>query len=193
MALRIQVLGRGLIPFGLGLAPHKQFFWADKLLIQTILSDSRLSVNMQHPDDGRIIKVTRQNLEKLWNSYSDKYNTPVTTKITSEVIKKPETLIDRNNKKVPKEPLKLNDPKDDTQIIEKNNVASDKQFESVVNKAIEESVKNEVKKEEKKEEKKNEVIISNNQNKNNNQKKEEKKEEKKNEVVLHPINNPESK
>ena len=218
MALRIQVLGRGLIPFGLGLAPHKQFFWADKRLIQLILTDSRLQVNMQHPADGRIIPVNRTNLDKLWESYSDKYDTSSTSnKISTEVVKKPETLIDKNNRnfRTQKRTITLDDAKEkdknEKEVIEnlKNsgvNVATDKEFE----KAVEEAIKNTQNDNKKNNEVKTEVepkVIENNNDlkkfdyKKNNKKdevkvedkKDEKKEDKKGEIILHPINNPENK
>ena len=219
--LRIQVLGHGMIPRGYGLAPHKEFFWAEKILIQTILTDSRLKVNMQHPD-GRIIPLTRVNLDKLWESYSDKYDTSSTSnKISTEVVKKPETLIDKNNRysKAQKRTITLDDAKDNKKefVVEKNKnekeviedlknsgvkVATDKEFKE----AVEEAIKNTQSEIKKNNEVKTEVepkTIENNNDpkkfdyKKNNKKEEvkveEKKDEKKNEIILHPINNPENK
>ena len=46
--LKIQVLGNGFIPRGLGIAPRREPFKADLLLIQTILaSPARFTVKLQ--------------------------------------------------------------------------------------------------------------------------------------------------
>jgi len=199
--LKIQVLGHGLIPRGYGLAPHKQLFWADKRLIQTILTDSRLSINMQHPVDGRLIPLNRVNLDKLWESYSDKYDTVNTSnKIKTEVIGKPKTLIDKNNEKNSKGKNTIVMPDTESKKSEAElktveelkkagmNVANDKQFDAVVEKAINNTpVDNK-----KNEPVKTESVVKNDQKKNDNKKDESKKEEKKNETILHPINNPEN-
>lgn len=71
--LKIQVLGKGLIPRGYGIAPKKNPFPADLILIETILQTPGLKVRMQHPGDGHFIDVTTSNIKKLWNQYSDKY------------------------------------------------------------------------------------------------------------------------
>ena len=200
--LRIQVLGHGMIPRGLGLAPHRQLFWADKLLIQTILTDSRLSINMQHPVDGRLIPLNRTNLDKLWDSYSDKYDTVNTSnKVKTEVIGKPKTLIDKNNEKNSKgkntQTIIVEEPKKseaEVKTIEElkkagMNVANDKQFDTAIEKAINNtSIDNK-----KVESFKTENAVKNDQKKNDNKKEEAKKEDKKNETILHPINNPDNK
>lgn len=73
--LKIQVLGKGLIPRGYGLAPRKEFFNADLNFIGTILMTPGLKVNMLNPEDGKIIQVTNSNIKRLWNKYrSDVYN-----------------------------------------------------------------------------------------------------------------------
>ena len=224
--LRIQVLGHGMIPRGYGLAPHRELFWADKLLIQTILTDAHLQINMQHPEDGILIKVTRTNLDKLWNSYSDKYNTNSTSnKISTHVIEKPKTLIDKNHEKmenkkeipsvIVKEPEKKEKPeavKDVKSEIEKTveekftsevevvkdlenkgfHVASDKEFNSVVEKAINDSSKND----HKKDKPKNETMVKANGLKpiESPKENENKKDElNKSETLIRPINNPENK
>ena len=69
--LRIQVLGTGMIPRGLGLAPRKEPFYADLTLIGTILSTPGLTVNMIHPGNGRIIEVTSSNCKSMYQKYSD--------------------------------------------------------------------------------------------------------------------------
>ena len=75
--LKIQVLGRGLIPRGYGLAPRKTPFFADLMMIETILHTNGLQVVMIHPEDGHGVRVTTQNVRKLWNAYSDKYKSDV--------------------------------------------------------------------------------------------------------------------
>jgi len=67
--LKIQVLGKGLIPRGYGLAPRKEFFKADLNLIQTILMTPGLKVNMLNPEDDKIIAVTNANVKRLWERY----------------------------------------------------------------------------------------------------------------------------
>lgn len=67
--LKIQVLGKGLIPRGYGLAPRKEFFKADLNLIQTILMTPGLKVNMLNPEDGKIVAVTNANVKRLWERY----------------------------------------------------------------------------------------------------------------------------
>lgn len=71
--LKIQVLGKGLIPRGYGLAPKKHPFPADLILIETILKTPGLKVRMEHPADGHMVDVTTSNIKKLWAAYSDKY------------------------------------------------------------------------------------------------------------------------
>ena len=71
--LKIQVLGKGLIPRGYGLAPKKNPFPADLILIETILKNPGLKVRMMHPDDGHFVDVTTKNVKRLWEAYSDKY------------------------------------------------------------------------------------------------------------------------
>lgn len=71
--LKIQVLGKGMIPRGLGLAPRKEFFKADLNTIYAILVTPGLKVNMLNPENGSIVPVTTTNLKKLWDKYrSDK-------------------------------------------------------------------------------------------------------------------------
>lgn len=70
--LKIQVLGKGLIPRGLGIAPRKAPFNADLNLIQLILKTPGLQVRMVHPETGQLMNVTTQTLQRLWDKYSDK-------------------------------------------------------------------------------------------------------------------------
>lgn len=72
MSLKIQVLGKGLIPRGYGLAPRKDPFNADLTLIQTIMSTPGLIVNYIRPEDNKPIKLDRTNVKRVW----DKYNNP---------------------------------------------------------------------------------------------------------------------
>lgn len=70
--LKIQVLGNGFIPRGLGIAPRREPFKADLLLIQTILaSPARFTINMFHPETGKIIEITNKNVMSLWEKYSN--------------------------------------------------------------------------------------------------------------------------
>lgn len=69
--LKIQVMGKGMIPRGYGLAPRVEPFSADLTLIQTIMSTPGLEVNMIHPEEKRTIKLTNQNLKRMWDTYSD--------------------------------------------------------------------------------------------------------------------------
>lgn len=90
--LKIQVLGKGLIPRGYGIAPKKNPFPADLILIETILQTPGLKVRMQHPGDGHFIDVTTSNIKKLWNQYSDKYvKDPKAGMSTKVEVKKPES------------------------------------------------------------------------------------------------------
>lgn len=93
--LKIQVLGKGMIPRGYGLAPRKEFFKADLNLIQTILMTPGLKVNMLNPEDGKIIAVTNSNVKRLWDKYrSDNYKKPVVeVEKTEEPVEiKPENI-----------------------------------------------------------------------------------------------------
>lgn len=70
--LFIQVLGTGIIPRGFGLAPRKEPFKADLLLIQTILaSPSKFTVNMLHPTTKRFVEITNKNVRTMYERYSD--------------------------------------------------------------------------------------------------------------------------
>lgn len=69
MSLTIQVLGKGLIPRGYGLAPRKEPFKADLTLIQTILATSGLKVNYLRPEDNKLVSLDRSNLKRVWDRY----------------------------------------------------------------------------------------------------------------------------
>lgn len=70
--LKIQVLGQGLIPRGLGLAPRKEPFYADYRAIADILNASRLTVYYFNPDTGKFTKLTKETLKSAWDKYSEK-------------------------------------------------------------------------------------------------------------------------
>lgn len=80
--LKIQVLGRGMIPRGYGLAPRLEPFPADFTLITTIMSTPGLSVNMIHPENDRVIPLTNQNVKRMYETYANykpKNNAPAAT------------------------------------------------------------------------------------------------------------------
>ena len=64
--LRIQVLGKGLIPRGHGIAPKKDPFPADLTLIGIILATPGLIVKYIHPDTGKPTDLTRENYQKVY-------------------------------------------------------------------------------------------------------------------------------
>lgn len=72
MALRIQVLGRGLIPRGLGLAPRLTPFPADQTLCYTILNTNGLSIKFVHPESGNLLPLTTKNLKRMFELYDGK-------------------------------------------------------------------------------------------------------------------------
>ena len=74
--LKIQVFGKGLIPRGYGLAPRKNPFPADYVLIGTILNTPGLSVKYINPETGVPADLTKSNLKKIWDKYSN-YVAPV--------------------------------------------------------------------------------------------------------------------
>lgn len=76
--LKIQVNGRGLIPRGYGLAPRKDPFMANDInLIGLILNTSGLSVKYVNPSNGRLEDLSKKNLKKVWDQYSN-YTAPAT-------------------------------------------------------------------------------------------------------------------
>lgn len=66
--MTIRVLGSGLIPRGLGLAPRMAPTPASLTLIQTIMATKGLTVEFCKPD-GTWIKLTRENLTGMWAAY----------------------------------------------------------------------------------------------------------------------------
>lgn len=87
--LTIRVLGTGLIPRGLGIAPRMTPTKASLNLIQTILLNANLSVEYCKPD-GTWNKITSKNLMAVWNTYANK---PITsdTKADTAAVSTPAT------------------------------------------------------------------------------------------------------
>lgn len=85
----IRVLGSGLIPRGLGLAPRMTPTKASLNTIQTIMSTNGLTVEFCKPD-GTWIKLTRENLTGMWAVYGSD-DVPVKTAQTTTNVSKPVT------------------------------------------------------------------------------------------------------
>lgn len=84
--LKIQVLGRGMIPRGYGLAPRLEPFPADFTLITTIMSTPGLNVNMIHPETGRVVPLTNQNVKRMYETYANYKPKQNSTPATSPAI-----------------------------------------------------------------------------------------------------------
>lgn len=84
--LKVQVLGKGMIPRGYGLAPRLEPFPADFTLITTIMSTPGLSVNMIHPESGRVVPLTNQNVKRMYETYADYKPKQNTTPATSPAV-----------------------------------------------------------------------------------------------------------
>lgn len=69
--LNIQVLGKGLIPRGYGLAPRMKPFKADLNHIGIILQTPGLSINYVNPEDGRLLPLTTKNVKRIWDKYGN--------------------------------------------------------------------------------------------------------------------------
>lgn len=69
--LKIQVLGKGMIPRGYGLAPRKEPFYADLTLIATIIQTNGLTVNYVNPETGELKPLTRTNLTTIYKKYEN--------------------------------------------------------------------------------------------------------------------------
>ena len=111
--LKIQVLGKGLIPRGYGLAPRKELFFADLTLIYDIMRTPGLQVKMQHPD-GRMIVLTRENAKKMYEAYAN-YKYPVKNEVAqaspaAPEEKKDEEPVAEDKKEEVKEPEKVETP-----------------------------------------------------------------------------------
>ena len=150
--LNIQVLGKGMIPRGYGLAPRKEFFKADLTTIQSILITPNLKVNMRNPEDGKIIPVTNSNLRKLWDKYrSDRVVNmdECTNNNEVKVDPKPVDTVKPEPLKPVDAPTKEPEVKVETKIEEKdNNKPVEKKPDTLtVDAKKPEVVKNEVKEE----------------------------------------------
>ena len=78
--IKIQVLGSGMIPRDLGIAPRKEPFYADRDVIYTILNTPGLSINYLHPESGRFFPLTRENMKKVLDKFKNAtYDKPVAT------------------------------------------------------------------------------------------------------------------
>lgn len=84
--LKIQVLGKGMIPRGYGLAPRLEPFPADFTLITTIMSTPGLNVNMIHPETGRVVPLTNQNVKRMYETYANYKPKQNSTPATSPAI-----------------------------------------------------------------------------------------------------------
>lgn len=84
--LKIQVLGKGMIPRGYGLAPRLEPFSADFTLITTIMRTPGLSVNMLHPETGRVIPLTNQNVKRMYDTYANYNSTSNAAPATSPTV-----------------------------------------------------------------------------------------------------------
>jgi hypothetical protein len=69
--LKIQVLGRGLIPRGHGLAPKKDPFPADLMTIGAILSTPGLSATYIHPEKNKALPLTRDNYQTIYKKFDN--------------------------------------------------------------------------------------------------------------------------
>lgn len=69
--LKIQVLGTGMIPRGMGLAPRKAPFKADYTLIATIMNTPGLKVNFLNPETNKFQSLTPQNIKRMWDKYAN--------------------------------------------------------------------------------------------------------------------------
>lgn len=69
--IKIQVLGRGMIPRGYGLAPRMTPFNADLQTITTIMNTPGLTVRYINPETGSPCPLDRKNVKKVWDKYRD--------------------------------------------------------------------------------------------------------------------------
>lgn len=88
--MTIRVLGSGLIPRGLGLAPRMAPTPASLTLIQTIMATKGLTVEFCKPD-GTWIKLTRENLTGMWAAYGANNATVKPTQTSTANGSKPVT------------------------------------------------------------------------------------------------------
>ena len=70
--LKIRVLGRGLLPNGLGLAPRKEFFNADFNTINSMLLQPGLTVEYMHPELKKPVVLSPKNAKKIFENFGIK-------------------------------------------------------------------------------------------------------------------------
>lgn len=87
--IKIQVLGRGLIPRMNVIAPKKEPFPADKTLIATIMSTPGLKVNFINPETGAPTELTKANLNRIWDKWSNWTPMKKVTQTAPHVPEKP--------------------------------------------------------------------------------------------------------
>lgn len=101
--LKIQVLGKGLIPRGYGIAPRLEPFPADLTLIGTILTCSNLKVNYINPETNKPMPLTRENCQKVYKKYenvvSDKPKKTTIDNVKPSVPTPPPASVSDYNKK----------------------------------------------------------------------------------------------
>lgn len=117
--IKIQVLGTGMIPRDLGIAPRLEPFYADMGLIYTILQTPGLKVNYLHPENGRFFPMNTQNMKAVLDKFKNvDYNhtnvqkEAVTKPHVPEEVKKPETV--KPTPPAPPAPSKPVTPQQDT-------------------------------------------------------------------------------
>lgn len=163
--LKIQVLGKGLIPRGYGIAPKKTPFPADLTLIGIILSTPGLKVNFLNPETNVFSPLTRENYQRTYKKYENyrRNNPPAinTTEVKNDESKSSAKIEASDNKIVINDTIGIKDSID----------------EKVVNAEKEEvtTVDNKDKTEEKNDDFSMEPIQNNKKYNNNNQQKKYKK------------------
>ena len=101
----IQVLGAGLIPRGMGIAPKKEPFPATKKEIELIMEHGTLQPRMRNPKTGKFVDITARNFEKLWDAFAiereEKKNTINRPKAMPSVVPAPKGEPKPETAKVP--------------------------------------------------------------------------------------------
>ena len=69
--IKIQVLGKGMIPRGYGLAPRLEPFYADLTFINTILSTPGLTVRYLNPVTMQFGDIDRKNVKRIYEKYAN--------------------------------------------------------------------------------------------------------------------------
>ena len=69
--IKIQVLGKGMIPRGYGLAPRTEPFFADLTFINTIMNTPGLTVRYLNPTTMQFGDLDRKNVKKIYDKYSN--------------------------------------------------------------------------------------------------------------------------